>query len=71
LTGQSLEAPWWELLRQQLCTEKGVIDHDPLPLPSPLQLVVNHDTVNYFCPILKGAAFFKEAASVATSGESL
>jgi hypothetical protein len=45
LTGQSLEAPWWELLRQQLCTEKGVIDHDPLPLPSPLQLVVNHDRV--------------------------
>jgi hypothetical protein len=42
LTGKSLEAPWWELLRQQLNPEKGVTDHDTLPLPAPLQLVVNH-----------------------------
>ena len=43
LTGKSLEAPWWVLLRQQLNTEQGVTDHDTLPLNSPLQLVVNHD----------------------------
>jgi hypothetical protein len=42
LTGKALEAPWWELLRQQLNPEKGVTDHDTLPLPAPLQLVVNH-----------------------------
>ncbi|SRR6266540_2221665 len=45
LTGKSLEAPWWELLRQQLNPEKGVTDHDTLPLPAPLQLVVNHARV--------------------------
>jgi hypothetical protein len=42
LTGKALEAPWWELLRQQLNPEKGVTDHETLPLPAPLQLVVNH-----------------------------
>ena len=41
LTGKSLEAPWWELLRQQLNTKKGITAHDTLPLKSPLQLVVN------------------------------
>jgi hypothetical protein len=45
LTGKSLEAPWWELLRQQLNPEKGVTDHDTLLLPAPLQLVVNHARV--------------------------
>src|SRR5215468_7637332 len=45
LTGKSLEAPWWELLRQQLNPEKGVTDPDTLLLPAPLQLVVNHTRV--------------------------
>lgn len=43
LTGKPLEAPWWELLRQQLNPEKGVTDHDTLPLRSPLHLVTNND----------------------------
>jgi hypothetical protein len=43
LTGKSLEAPWWELLCQQLNPEQGVTDHDTLPLKSPLHLVINND----------------------------
>jgi hypothetical protein len=43
LTGKPLEAPWWELLRQQLNTEQGVTDHGTLPSRPPLQLVVNND----------------------------
>ncbi len=43
LTGKPLEAPWWELLRQQLNTEQGVPDHGTLPSRPPLQLVVNND----------------------------
>ena len=31
LTGKAFEAPWWALLRQQLCPEKGVIDYALLP----------------------------------------
>jgi hypothetical protein len=43
LTGKPLEAPWWELLRQQLNTEQGVAAHDAGPSRPPLQLVVNND----------------------------
>ena len=43
LTGKPLEAPWWELLRQQLNTEQGVTDQGTLPSRPPLQLVVNND----------------------------
>ena len=43
LTGKPLEAPWWELLRQQVNTEQGVTDPDTLPLRPSLQLVVNND----------------------------
>ena len=43
LTGKPLEAPWWELLRQQLNTEQGVADHAAGPSRPPLQLVVNND----------------------------
>ena len=43
LTGKPLEAPWWELLRQQLNTEQGVTDHSTLPLRPSLHLVVNND----------------------------
>ena len=43
LTGKPLEAPWWELLRQQVNTEQGVTDPDTLPLRPSLQLVVNSD----------------------------
>jgi hypothetical protein len=45
LTGQPLEAPWWELLRQHLHTRQGVTDHDTLPLRSLLQLGINNDRV--------------------------
>ena len=43
LTGKPLEAPWWELLRQQVNTEQGVTDPGTLPSRPPLQLVVNND----------------------------
>ncbi len=43
LTGKPLEAPWWELLRQQLTTEQGVTTSGTLPARPPLQLVVNND----------------------------
>ena len=43
LTGQPLEAPWWELLRHQLNTEPGVTDHGTLPSRPPLHLVVHND----------------------------
>jgi hypothetical protein len=43
LLGKSLEAPWWELLGQQLNPEQGVTDHNTLPLKSPLHLVLNKD----------------------------
>jgi hypothetical protein len=43
LLGKSLEAPWWELLRQQLNPEQGVTDHNTLPVKSPLHLVLNKD----------------------------
>ncbi len=43
LTGQPLEASWWELLRQQVNTEQGVTDSGTLPTRPPLHLVVNND----------------------------
>lgn len=43
LSGKPLEAPWWELLRQQINTEQGVTDPDARPLRSPLQRVLSHD----------------------------
>jgi hypothetical protein len=43
LTGKPLEAPWWELLLQQVNPEQGVTAPDTLPFRSPLQLVVNND----------------------------
>jgi hypothetical protein len=43
LLGKPLEAPWWELLRQQLNPEQGVTDHNTLPVKSPLHLVLNKD----------------------------
>jgi hypothetical protein len=43
LTGKPLEAPWWELLRQQVNTEQGVIDPGTLPSRPPLQLVPNSE----------------------------
>ena len=43
LTGKPLEAPWWELLRQQINPEQGVIDHSTLPSRPPLHLVVHND----------------------------
>ena len=43
LTGELLEAPWWELLRQQINTEQGVTAPGPLPTRPPLQLVSNNE----------------------------
>ena len=43
LTGEPLEAPWWELLRQQINTEQGVTAPAPLPTRPPLQLVINNE----------------------------
>ena len=42
-TGKPLEAPWWELLRQQINTEQGVIAPGTLPSRPPLHLIVNND----------------------------
>jgi hypothetical protein len=42
LTGKPLEAPWWELLLQQVKTEQGVTS-GALPSRAPLHLVVNND----------------------------
>jgi hypothetical protein len=41
LTGKPLEAPWWELLRQQTKTEQSGTSSD-LPSKTPFHLVVNH-----------------------------
>src|SRR5256712_1633367 len=43
LTGKPMEAPWWELLRQQVHTEQGVTAPGPWPTRPPLQLVTNND----------------------------
>ena len=43
LTGKPLEAPWWELLLQQVNTEQGVTDPGTMPSRPPLPLVVNND----------------------------
>lgn len=43
LIGKSLEAPWWELLLQQVNTEPGVTDPGTVPSRPPLHLVVNND----------------------------
>ena len=43
LTGKPLEAPWWELLRQQINTERGVTAPGTGLSRPPLQLVVNND----------------------------
>ena len=43
LTGKPLEAPWWELLRQQINTKRGVTAPGTGLSRPPLQLVVNND----------------------------
>jgi hypothetical protein len=43
LIGKPLEAPWWELLLQQVNTEQGVTDPGLGPSRPPLHLVVNND----------------------------
>ncbi len=43
LTGEPLEAPWWELLRHQITTEPGVTVPDTGPSSSLLQLVPNNE----------------------------
>ena len=43
LTGEPLEAPWWELLLQQVNTEQGVTDPGTVPSATPMHVVVNND----------------------------
>ncbi len=43
LTGKPLQAPWWELLHQQIITEQGVTDSGTVTSTPPLQLVVNNN----------------------------
>jgi hypothetical protein len=43
LTGEPLEAPWWELLRQQINTEQDGTGPGTVFSGRPLQLVVNND----------------------------
>jgi hypothetical protein len=43
LTGKPLEAPWWELLRQQINTKRSVTAPGTGLSRPPLQLVVNND----------------------------
>jgi hypothetical protein len=43
LTGEPLEASWWELLRQQINAEPGVTDPRTLPTRPPRQLVTNNE----------------------------
>jgi len=43
LTGTPLEAPWWELLRQQINTKRGVTALGTGLSRPPLQLVVHND----------------------------
>jgi hypothetical protein len=43
LTGKPLEAPWWELLHQQIHTERGVTPPGTGLSRPPLQLVINND----------------------------
>jgi len=43
LTGKPLEAPWWELLRQQINTEHGMTTPGTGLARPPLQLVVNNN----------------------------
>ncbi len=43
LTGQPLEAPWWELLLHQVKSEEDATHHGALPSRPPLQLKINND----------------------------
>ena len=45
LTGKPLEAPWWELLRQQINTKRAATAPGTGLSRPPLQLVVNNDGV--------------------------
>ena len=43
LTGEPLEAPWWELLLQQVHAAQGVTDPGTQPSATPLHIVGNND----------------------------
>jgi hypothetical protein len=59
LTGKPLEAPWWELLLQQVNPEQGITDHGTLLSSPPLQLVVNNDGCTNRQTITLGQAIVK------------
>ena len=61
LTGKPLEAPWWELLLQQVTPEQGITDHGTLLSSPPLQLVVNNEEGTNRQPITLGQAIVKPA----------
>jgi hypothetical protein len=59
LTGKPLEAPWWELLLQQVNPEPGITNHGTLLSSPPLQLVVNNDGCTNRQTITLGQAIVK------------
>jgi hypothetical protein len=59
LTGKPLDAPWWELLLQQINPEQGITDHGTLLSSPPLQLVVNNEGCTNRQPITRGQAIVK------------
>jgi hypothetical protein len=54
LTGKPLEAPWWELLHQQIHTERGVTPPGTGLSRPPLQLVINNDRCTHRQAIASG-----------------
>jgi len=59
LTGKPLDAPWWELLLQQINPEQGITDHGTLLSSPPLQLVVNNEGCTNRQTITLGQAIVK------------
>jgi len=59
LTGKPLDAPWWELLLQQVNPEQGITDHGTLLSSPPLQLVVNNEGCTNRQTITRGQAIGK------------
>jgi hypothetical protein len=56
LTGEPLEAEWWELLLQQVKSEEDATNHGALPSKPPLQLLVNDDWSTEWQTIAPGQA---------------
>ena len=50
LSGESLEAPWWALLQQQINAEQDVTGPGTVLSKSPLHLIVNNDDTDQQAP---------------------